>query len=276
MKIMRNTREELIDRAKTLSVMPTFRGVIERLFAVLDDRNSSFHDVYAVIKYEQALTAKLISIANSAYYSRGVEIFSLQRAMTAIGLEEVKNIVVCIFFVENMLKELKLPGAIFLQFWKHSLHVACAARLLAERTITEDAQKVFTVALLHDIGKIIFYLANEKYDELVMNTQRGEESLNSVERALFGTDHGEIGYVLSVKWRFPQEFSEVIRAHHGGEVLGKYAQLLNLVKVADRFSTASVYDPDPETLILLNEKEGITEEMEKIMNFLRLDGHGTR
>lgn len=276
MKIMGNIREDLINRAKTLRAMPTFHTIIEKLFTVLDDKDSSFHDVNAVIKYEQALTAKLISIANSAYYSRGIEIFSLQRAMTAIGLEEVKNIVMCILFVESMLKEFKLRGETLLQLWKHSLYVACAAKLLAERTMSEDSQKVFTIALLHDIGKIIFYTTSEKYEELVRDAQSAERPLSSVEQTVFGTDHEELGYLLSVKWRFPEEFSQVIRYHHDGVVSERHEQLLKLVRAADRFSTASVYDSDPETFILLKEKEGIAEEMGKIMNFFHLNGHGTR
>lgn len=276
MEIMPNTRDELIDRAKTLTVMPTFHVIIQKLLPVLDDQNSSFHDVHAVIKYEQALAAKLISIANSAYYSRGIEIFSLQRAMTAIGLKEVKNIVVCILFVEKMLKGLTLRRELLLRLWRHSLHVACAARVLAERTLSEDPQKAFTIGLLHDIGKIVFYVTNEKYDELVQDVEKGEKSLSEAEQALFGTDHEEIGYVLSVKWRFPEEFSQIIRYHHQSTDSEKYSELRKLVRAADRFSTASVSDVDPETLILSNEREGIAEEMEKIMHFFQLNGYGTR
>jgi len=272
---MENLREQLIDRVKTLQILPTLDSVVERLFAILDDKDSSFRDLNDAIKYDQAISSKVISIANSAYYSRGVEIFSLQRAMITIGYDEVKNIVMCLLFVENILKELKLRSDLLLELWKHSVYVACAARILAGRIFSEDPQKVFTIALLHDIGKIILYMAVKDYSELVRDAVSKGKPLNKVEMARFGTDHEELGYILSVKWRFPEEFSQVIKCHHDGAVLERYQPLLKLVRAADRFSTASIHDADPEAFILLKEREGIMKEMQKIMNFFQLDGHET-
>jgi putative nucleotidyltransferase with HDIG domain len=273
---MENLREELIDKAKTLRVMPTLHSIIERLFVILDDKNSSFSDLNDVIKYDQAISSKIISIANSAYYSRGVEIFSLQRAMITMGFEEVKNIVMCLLFVENILKQLKLRADILLELWKHSVFVACAARVLASRIFSEDPQKVFTIALLHDIGKVLFYMTVEDYGDLVKEAHEKGKSLNREERNVFGTDHEELGYILSVKWQFPEEFSQVIRYHHDGKVPEKFEPLLKLVRAADKFSTASIHDSDPEAFILVKEREGIIKEMQKIMNFFQLNGNGTR
>ncbi|OPY80976.1 MAG: phosphodiesterase [Syntrophorhabdus sp. PtaU1.Bin153] len=273
---MESLREQLIDRIKTLQILPTLDGVVEKLFSILDDKDSSFRDLNDVIKYDQAISSKVISIANSAYYSRGVEILSLQRAMITIGYEEVKNIVTCMLFVENILKELKLRPDLLMELWKHSVHVACAARVLAGRIFTEDPQKVFTVALLHDIGKVILYMVvRDAYSELVRDAVSKGKSLNKVEIARFGTDHEELGYILSVKWRFPEEFTQVIKHHHDGAVLEKYQPLLKLVRAADRFSTASTHDADPEAFILLKEREEIMKEVQKIMNFFQLNGHET-
>ena len=273
---MENLREKLIDKAKTLRVLPTLHNVIERLFVILDDKNSSFSDLNDVIKYDQAISSKIISIANSAYYSRGIEIFSLQRAMITMGFEEVKNIVMCLVFVENVLKELKLRADIILELWKHSVFVACATRTLAGRMFSEDPQKAFTIALLHDIGKVIFYITVEDYNELITKVHSKGKSLNREEREIYGTDHEELGYILSVKWQFPEEFSQIIRYHHDGKVAGQHESLLKLVRAADRFSTASVHDSEPETFILLKERDGIMKEMEKIMNIFQLNSHGTR
>lgn len=273
---MENLREELIDKAKTLRVMPTLHSIIERLFVILDDKNSSFSELNDVIKYDQAISSKIIGIANSAYYSRGVEIFSLQRAMITMGFEEVKNIVMCLLFVENILKELKLRADILLELWTHSVFVACAARVLAGRIFGEDPQKVFTIALLHDIGKVLFYMTVEDYGDLVKDAHSKGKPLNREERNVFGTDHEELGYILSVKWQFPEEFSQVIRHHHDGKVPDKYEPLLKLVRAADKFSTASIHDSDPEAFILLKERDGIIQEMQKIMNFFQLNGHGAR
>jgi len=154
--------------------------------------------------------------------------------------------------------------------------VACAARVLAGRIFGEDPQKVFTIALLHDIGKVLFYMTVEDYGDLVKDAHSKGKPLNREERNVYGTDHEELGYILSVKWQFPEEFSQVIRHHHDGKVPDKHEPLLKLVRAADKFSTASIHDSDPEAFILLKERDGIIQEMQKIMNFFQLNGHGAR
>jgi putative nucleotidyltransferase with HDIG domain len=265
------TREELLGKATGLKVIPTLNNIIDRVFSVLWDKNSAFRDLADVIKYDQAITSKVISIANSAYYSRGIEIFSLQRAMLNIGFEEVKSIVMGLLFAENTLKKIwKLKEEDLLALWKHSVHVASAARLLSEKTVTEDPQKVYTISLLHDIGKIIFYIGAPNYGTVVREAQARGKELDIVEREIFGIDHQEIGYVISVKWRFPEEFSYVIRNHHGDTGDARFGSLLKLVRTANRFAISSNADLGPEGYILLREQDTITKEMEKIMDFLQL------
>jgi putative nucleotidyltransferase with HDIG domain len=263
-------REALLNKASDLKMIPTLSTMIERVFQVLGDKNSSFNDLAEVIKYDQAISSKVISIANSAYYSRGIEIFSLQRAMINIGFEEVKSIVMCLLFVENILKTLKLREEDFLALWKHSIHVACAARLLSEKTFTEDPQKVYTISLLHDIGKVVLYMGAEGYSELVREAQAKGKEIHKLEQERFGTDHQEVGYIISVKWKFPDEFSHIIRYHHEGSDSGKYERLTKLVRAANRFSISSNADLGPEGYILLKENDVITKEMQKIMDFLQL------
>jgi HD-like signal output (HDOD) protein len=123
---------------------------------------------------------------------------------------------------------------------------------------------------------VLLYITVEDYQDLVSETHTKGKHLNKEERAIYGTDHEELGYILSVKWQFPEEFSEVIRHHHDGKVIDKHEPLLKLVRAADKFSTATAQDSDPETFILMKERDGIIQEMEKIMNFFQLNGHGAR
>ncbi len=263
-------REALLAKASDLKVIPTLSHIIEKVFTILGDKNTAFSDLADVIKYDQAISSKVISIANSAYYSRGIEIYSLQRAMINIGFEEVKSIVMCLLFVENILKKLKLKEEDIGALWKHSIHVATAARLLSEKTFTEDPQKVYTISLLHDIGKVVLYIAGENYRDVLKDAEgRGKEH-HVVERERYGIDHQEIGYVVSIKWKFPEEFTYAIRHHHGPAPGGKYESLLRLVRTADRFASSSNQDLGPEGLILLKEQDTINKEMQKIMDFLKM------
>ncbi|MCX5811572.1 MAG: HDOD domain-containing protein [Proteobacteria bacterium] len=261
-------RGNLLSRAADLKVIPTLSTIIDKVFAVLSNKNSSFSDLSDVIKYDQAISSKVISIANSAYYSRGIEIYSLQRAMINIGYEEVKGIITCLLFMESILKQLKLKEEDLLVLWKHSMYVACASKILSEKTFVEDPMKVYTIALLHDIGKIVFYMSADNYSEIVKEAGAQEKSITQMEKERFGIDHQETGYAISLKWKFPLEFSHVIRYHHENSNETQYESLLNLIRVADRFSVSPNSVSGTEGYILMKEKDTIAKELKNIMDTL--------
>ncbi|HVN95442.1 MAG TPA: HDOD domain-containing protein [Syntrophorhabdaceae bacterium] len=259
-----------MNRATDLKVIPTLNGIVEKVFHVLGNNNSSFNDLCDVVQYDQAISSKIISIANSAYYSRGVEIFNLQRAMLTIGFEEVRGIVTCLMFMENILKKLKLKEQDLFTLWKHAIEVACGARTLSERMILEDAPKVYTVSLLHDLGKIVFYLSAPDYGEIMKQTKQNGKDTVAVEKEYFGIDHQELGYMIAVKWKFPHDFAHVIRYHHTSEAGDKYTTLFRLVNAANRFTHGTHNPQSPEGFILEKEKDNIGKEVDKIMDFLQL------
>jgi putative nucleotidyltransferase with HDIG domain len=263
-------RERLLTKAKTLKVLPSLHSIIDKVFAVLNDRNSSFDQLENVIQYDQAICSKIMSIANSAYFCRGLKILNLHRAMVVIGFEEIKNIVTCLVFLDEILRKMKLRQDQFRSLWHHSLYVAYSAKILSARTFVEDPEKTFTAALLHDVGKIILYMSYEGYGDMLEESVRTGKDLCREERELFGTDHQEIGYYMAVKWRFPEEFSRVIRNHHDGKGGGQCEMLMRLVGIADRFATSPDESLGMEGLILVREKERIESEIARIMELLGL------
>jgi putative nucleotidyltransferase with HDIG domain len=250
-------------------MIPTLHTIADRVFGVLDNSNSSFTDLSDIVRYDQAITSKIISIANSAYYSRGVEIFNLQRAMLTIGFEEVRSIVTCILLMEGIMKILKLGEEDLLSLWQHSIEVACAARLLSEHLMIEDPQKAFTASLLHDIGRIIFYAFSPEYREIQSEVRPGMD-LAALEREQFGIDHQETGHIIAVKWKLPADFAKVVRNHHK-ELTDSSDGLIRLVAVSDRFFTKTQKGNTPEGLILERERDAIALEVQKIMKFMQLD-----
>jgi putative nucleotidyltransferase with HDIG domain len=260
-------REELLSRAKTVKVLPTLNTIMDKAFRVLNDKNSSFGQLMDVIKYDQAISCKIVSIANSAFYSRGVPIMTLQRAMISVGFDEIKNIVTCLIFMDNILKQLKLKEEDLKALWKHSLMVAYAAKVLAGKTMLEDPEKMFTVSLLHDIGKVILYMQDPEYRQTFDEAQRAGKDVCAFERTRYGIDHQEIGYYMSMKWRFPEEFTNVIRHHHG--MVGENGDpLVRTVRIVDRFCMNPEADLGVEGLILVQERENIENQIEKITELL--------
>lgn len=86
-----NSREEPINKETDLKVIPTLNGIVEKVFNVPGNDNSSLSDLGNVVQYDQAISSKIRSISNSAYYSQGIETFDLQRTMLTIGFGEEKR-----------------------------------------------------------------------------------------------------------------------------------------------------------------------------------------
>ncbi|MCX8022210.1 MAG: HDOD domain-containing protein [Syntrophorhabdaceae bacterium] len=254
-------KSEILKRANDLKVIPTLNTVISKVFEIINNNESSFNDLAEVLKYDQAISSKIISIANSAYYSRGIEIYNLQHAMLNIGFEEVKRIILCIMFMENMLKSLDIDEEDLFKLWKHSIFVSSAAKRLAEKSLMEDPQKVYTASLFHDIGKVVFYMEDRNYSGMELYSKESGKPLIELEQEHYGTDHQETGHAISIKWKFPERFRNVIRNHHNEAPVGNTDPLLRYVTVADRFYH-SRNGTDIEYYILQKEEEHIIKEME--------------
>jgi putative nucleotidyltransferase with HDIG domain len=265
-------RDEILAKAETARVLPTLNTIIGELFRVMDDRNGSFHQIFNIVRYDQAITSKIISIANSAYYNRGARVGNLERAMILIGFEQIKNIVMCLVCLKEILNQWKLSQHDLAELWTHSLQVACAARTLGDKTMAEEPEKAFTASILHDIGKVVFYTFGDQYRKVLEEARKGVKEIHVLEKEVFGVDHQEVGYLVSVKWRFPEEFSAVIRGHHGRKE-GKNV-LLDLVRVADAFIDGPAADLGAEGIILQGEKERILKEAGRVSELLGVTDAG--
>jgi putative nucleotidyltransferase with HDIG domain len=259
-------RDEVLTKAETAKILPTLNSVVAELFRVMNDRNSSFNQIFNIVRYDQSISAKIISIANSAYYNRGNKVTNLERAMIVIGFEEIKNIVMCLACLKEILNQWKLSQRDLAHLWKHSLSVAYAARILSSRTMADEPEKAFTVAIVHDIGKVVFYTFGDQYRAMTEKAKREGKSIHVLEKEAFGVDHQEVGYLMSVRWRFPEEFSRVIRRHHGTR--DGMDALVDLIRVADTFVDDPSADLGAEGIILNSEKERIMRETKRVSELL--------
>ncbi len=259
-------REELLCDARTIRLLPSLNTITARLLRVMNDPDSSFNQLFEVARHDQAFASKIMSIANSAFYSRSCTILSLQRALHVIGIDELRKLLICLMLLQDILKQWRLSQDDLAAIWTHSLAVSCAARILSLREMVEDPEEVFTVAMLHDIGKGVFYARADRYRELVEEAKETGRDLCRLERASFGTDHQEVGDFIARKWRFPDDLAGVIRAHH--TLADGENGFLHLVSIADAFVDNRGMDLGAEGVILETEKEGITGEVGRISEVL--------
>jgi putative nucleotidyltransferase with HDIG domain len=209
----------LRDFLKKVKDLPTISAVANEIN--VSDKNDSLtaKSLGSIITRDPALTATVLKLANSAYYGMAHEITSLERAVTVLGFDTIKNLAltISVFHVfktrEGQVLDLK-------DLWYHSLGVGLAAKHLAQRSPMLAADKAlpeqaFICGILHDIGKIAFAQnLPAEMTEILKQTRNGTIVQHEIEKGILGFNHQKAGQAMAESWNFPEDYQTVIRLHH--------------------------------------------------------------
>jgi putative nucleotidyltransferase with HDIG domain len=199
-------KSKKIDRIiNSIGNLPTLPTVYMKLSRLLNVPDSSIRMISNIISEDQALSAMVLKIVNSASYGFYNKIGDLQRAIVILGLNEIKSLVLATSMYK-IVKQFKSSCAFDMQeFWKHSIGCAILAKVLAETAYIKDPEDVFTGGLLHDIGKLIHatYL-REEFDSVIANVMETGSQMSESEKKILGFDHAQT----------PQKTVNMIAHHH--------------------------------------------------------------
>jgi len=201
--------DDYIDMAEHLVPAPP---ILPQLIPLLNQTDVDNRRIVDLISYDASLTASVLRVCNSAFYSRGASIDNLLSAVTRLGSREVYQIVVLTVGAMFSIGQ-KGYGIEECDLWQHSVTTAVAAQLIA-REVAENENTVFTAAVLHDVGKIILSASTAGgYEKIVEAIQHGA-SLVDAEESNFGCHHAEVGARLLERWNLPAHLADAIRHHH--------------------------------------------------------------
>ncbi len=191
--------------------LPTIPKVVQELIQSFNDEDVSVGDITRRLSADQVLSARLLRLANSAYYHVSRTVATVGDAVTMLGFINVRTLVIGAGLTGGFKG---LAGMDLKQFWRHSLHTAVAARHLSKE-LGLNAELAFTVGLMHAIGQLVMHAgmpqAMLQLDRTInaMDPRRME-----LERQTFGYSYIDVGAELARRWKFPEEFSNGI-AHSG-------------------------------------------------------------
>ncbi len=194
--------------------LPSPPSLLSALLQALDDESTSAADLERLVSQDQSTTARLLAVANSAYYGLRHQVTSVSRAVVVLGLNEVRAI--CLGSVLTSLlhptRFLDPGGAQAL--WRHSLVVSQAARLIAERSRRLRPDLALTAGLLHDLGWVVV-MAYQPELWAQVRTRRRERGQTLVEAAReLEFDHQQAGYLLARQWDLPPMMTACLGRHH--------------------------------------------------------------
>jgi putative nucleotidyltransferase with HDIG domain len=219
--------------SKTLR-MGTMPDIYYKTIAAINNPEASLDDIANIVSKDTTLSAKVLQLVNSSFYSLRQKVDTLTWALALIGTNQLMTIVSGVSAV-SLFKNIPSRLINMVSFWEHSIACGTAAQLISsyypERM---DAERFFVAGLLHDIGRLILVqnLA-ARYYQIFQQVRREEIFLFTAEQENFGADHSAIGAELALQWNLPASLVSMIRSHHfpGQESAFFEAAIINLADI---------------------------------------------
>lgn len=203
---------------KKIDKLEPVSQIAQKVLSIIEDPESSASELSKIITYDQAVTANLLKMCNSAYFCLPRQIDSVQHAVVFLGMDQVSKIVLMACAAKNLKQKQEGYDLQENELWRHSVACALIARELAEKKEKKQNHLIFTAALLKDIGKLVLnqYVAGsfEEINKLVRNHGL---SFAEAEQKVIGIDHAELGAMVADKWKFSSNIVDIIRNHHQPE-----------------------------------------------------------
>ena len=200
-----------------LGQVPTLPAIVARALEILNQPNANAEQAAKLIGQDLALSAKVLRLANSAFYGIPRTISSVDQAIVILGFQTVRSLVMSAS-VMKILGRGGRGGVDRRGVWRHSVATALAARLLSRklgRKLGLDTEALFMAGLLHKIGVMILDSAVQSEYEIALRAATAEEAqpLPLIERETLGTDHAALAGMLCEKWGLPDELRTPIANH---------------------------------------------------------------
>ena len=199
-----------------LDQLPSIPDVASTILNMINDPDVSFKRVAEEISKDQAITTNILKLCNSAFFSKGKEISSIDRAIVTLGLKEIKDIVIIAVTKAILNKEIIGYDLAKGDLWIHGIAVAVLSKKISLMKNRKDISDiVFTGSIIHDVGKTVLALYVQRtFKDIIEMVESEGIPFQEAEREIMGFDHQEIGEKILMKWNFPDILKAMVRFHH--------------------------------------------------------------
>ncbi|GJQ47683.1 putative diguanylate cyclase [Candidatus Kuenenia stuttgartiensis] len=197
--------------------LPTLPTVASKLISITSNPETSMAEIAHLISKDIAISAKILKIANSSFYSFSSKISTVHQAVSNIGKNAIRSLVLSVSFL-TIKTNYKNEVFDYEKHWQKSLSAAVAAKLIMAEIDKTDPEEIFIAALLQDIGGLILARAfPQQYEQTLIALTDDKRDIIEIERRIIGADHALIGYEVTRNWGFPAELLVPIQFHHNPE-----------------------------------------------------------
>jgi HD-like signal output (HDOD) protein len=202
----------LLGHVRDVATLPSIAIEVNRL---ADDPMTSTNALVDLISHDQALTARVIRVANSALFGCQGTIGSLDRAVFVLGSKAVRNIAIAAS-LSTLFRGVSAQSPVSpADLWRHALGTAIASGLLARDVAPAITGEAFVAGMLHDVGLTAeLQFDRQRFQSVVSTCADGSCDLRQAELDTFGATHEDFGSGLLRKWKLPEVLVSAAAAHH--------------------------------------------------------------
>jgi putative nucleotidyltransferase with HDIG domain len=235
-------RTQIQIEVNRLSHLPTLSPVLALVVSMLEQDSSSTRQLAAVIEKDQALCARILRLVNSPFYGFPHRIASVSHAITLLGFNVVKGLVLSSEAFTGLGADRGL--------WEHSLGTALFSKKIAQVLSMPDYEELMVAGLLHDLGKLILTVLHpEQYASAVTAARNQSCTIREAESAVFGIDHVEVVALTVQAWHLPSRLMDAIVHHHTPFAAPRSRSGASVVHLADALARLMGYgDPGDNTM----------------------------
>lgn len=252
-QLVQNELEKMILDAGDLPAMPHIAGLVMNR---LSDKNASARQIQRIISADQALAAKILKVANSAFYGCTRKVSTLTDAVVILGFNTIRSLVLAISTRSILQRGSDGLGLSKEALWKHSIGCAVGCRILSGMVFFPRQEESFVCGLLHDIGKLVLSQNfSQKYKKVEEKVVKDKVSYREAENEILGFDHTQVGALLVKKWNFSQDLEKVIEFHHEPSRAKGIVELAAITNFSDKLCNKLGIGSKKDESIVLEEIE---------------------
>ncbi len=192
--------------------LPPLPEVVIKIQEMIRINKVDINKISKMVSSDVSLAAHVLKIVNSAYYSLTKEVSNLKFAIAYLGINEVYRIVLSV----SVISAFKIENRNLLKdFWYHSFYSALCAKALAKKYAPyEDVEDIWSSALLHDIGKLVFMqFYPDAYEAAAEHTVKHQCFFSEAEIILGLPKSSELGGMLCDYWKLPMKIKTACQVH---------------------------------------------------------------
>lgn len=188
------------------TIKSTQPEIISRIIEIDEESPNCFREMDRLLRSDQVVASFILRVANSPIYNRSQPIRTLPIAISLLGINIIRSLVILAFSRSVFSKNKN--ALVRTHIWQHSLLVAIASyNICSELGKSADCEEAFVAGLVHDIGKILLFThARKDYMDALTYALESDCSSREAEQKFLGTDHYQIGEQAVRAWKLPSQF----------------------------------------------------------------------